>query len=121
MITLISFKISFQFGKDYIICNQKGIFEIKDLLSDKYVITESMNNVLNKAYFTGIRINREIIALTSNKNEENGEDKIIFYNYYEKRIVKSIEGYSFALSQNSLALMTRKETKEKDKILLCAC
>ena len=119
--TDIRFKICFQFEKDYIICNQKGIFEINDLLSSAKVITSSKNNVLNKAYFTGIRINREIIALTSNKNEENGEDKIIFYNYFEKRIVKSLEGYSFALSQSNLVLMPREETNEKDKILLCAC
>ena len=110
-------RICFQFNKDYIVCNQKGVFIINDFLSK--IASAYEQNILNNAYFTGIRINNKIIALTSNKNDENGKDKIIFFNYYSRRIVKSIENYSFALSHSSLALMPREETNKK--ILLCAC
>ena len=115
----IKSRICFNFNKDYIICNKNGIFQINDLFS---TITASNEiEILKKSYWNGIKINSKIIALTSNKNEENGEDKIIFFNYYSKRIVTSIENYSFTLSQNNLDMIPREENDKSNKILLCAC
>ena len=126
----IKTRICFQFNKDFILCNEDGLFQINDLTSN---ITRSeaihIPNI-DKSYWTGIKINSELIALTSNKSIVNGEDRIIFYNYYGKRIVKYTENHSFSLSQNNLALMPIEgavknvkitEIDKSNKILLCAC
>ena len=74
-----------------------------------------------------MKINNKIIALTSNKKLFNGEDKIIFYNYYAKKRVEDVKNYSFTLSQNNLTLMPREGTiktlniNESKKLLLGAC
>ena len=109
--------VCFQFNKDYIICNEKGIFQLNDISSN---ITQSKEIPITElSYWNGIKINESIVALTSNKVLNNGEDEIIFFNYYSKKIACSIKDYSFALSQNNLAIMSKEENK--NKILLCAC
>ena len=83
------------------------------------------NIIYKKSYKGGIKINNEIIALTSNGVLSNGEDKLIFYNIDLKKIIFEIDGYSFTLSQNNLSLiniMTKYKKIESAKIiLLCAC
>ena len=80
----------------------------------EYKITE-------KTYRGGIRINDKTVALTSNSILNNGEDKLIFYNTKSKKISNIIEGYSFNISINNLALIPREEIKSNNKILFCAC
>ena len=78
--------------------------------------------VSGKSYLGSIKINENIIAITSNKVQYNGEDKLIFYNTDKKEISREIEGYSFISGINGLALMPRKEAKCNNRILLCgAC
>ena len=120
-------RICFQFNKDFILCDDDGVYEINDLTSN-ITRTKKTNLLKKQSYWTGIKINKELIALTSNKNFlPNGEDKVIFYNYFEKKIVGCVENYSFTLSQNTLALMPKKsgvnieQDKNINKILLCAC
>ena len=72
-----------------------------------------------KTYINSIKINKNIIAITSNKVQDNGEDELIFYDIEYNKIYRKIEGYSFASEPNGLALMFKEETKAK--ILLCAC
>ena len=56
-----------------------------------------------------------------------GKDKVIFYNYFKRKVDKYVENYSFTLSQNTLALMPKKsgvnieQDKNLNKILICAC
>jgi len=73
----------------------------------------------------GIQINKNIIALTSNKIISKGKDKLIFYHLYGKKICETIEGFSHILSINSLTLLpiSRKslESQDKMKYLVCAC
>ena len=123
-------RVCFQFNKDFILCNEKGLVQINDLTSNIAKSDESIIPNINTSYWTGIKINKEIIALTSNKNLTKGEDKIIFYNYYGKKTVKTVENYSFSISQNNLALMpieikgiirTTEINDDTNKILLCAC
>ena len=120
-------RICFQFNKDFILCDENGLFQINDLTSNITPSEDIRIPNINESYWTGIKINSELIALTSNKHLTNGEDAIIFYNYYGKRIVKTIENYSFTLSQNNLALMPKegikpsKKIEKSNKILLCAC
>ena len=77
--------------------------------------------VSGKSYIGSIKINQNIIAITSNKVQYYGEDKLIFYNIDENKISREIKGYSFTSGTNGLALMPREEIKAKNRILLCAC
>ena len=136
----INSRICFQFNSDYIFCNEKNVYLIRDLISkkDNKNIAKDKFELIKGSYWNGININREIIALTSNKSLPkskesfaDGEDKIIFYHYSSKKVIKSVENYSFAISQNNLALMPRWDNNQEDKndkndiktnkILLCAC
>ena len=84
---------------------------------------EIVNNSLvsGKSYIGSIKISQNIIALTSNKVQNNGEDKLIFYNIEKKKISREIEGCSFTSGTNGLALMPIEKPNAKNKILLCAC
>jgi hypothetical protein len=88
--------------------------------SEKAQIKKSVI-IPEKSFLGSIKINQNIIAITSNKVQYKGEDKLIFYNVDKKVISGEIEGYSFVSGINGLALMPREETKTKNKILLCAC
>ena len=103
----------FQLNKNYLICNNKGIYLCNDLLGKIIQITATPVKE-NEIFFGGILINDDIAAFTSNKSSSKGQDKIIFYNNKSKKIFNSIEGYSFTKSQNNLVLIN-------ENILLCAC
>ena len=103
----------FQLNKNYLICNNKGIYLCNDLLGKIIQITATPVKE-NEIFFGGILINDDIAAFTSNKSLSKGHDKIIFYNNKSKKIFNSIEGYSFTKSQNNLVLIN-------ENILLCAC
>ena len=77
--------------------------------------------VSGKSYIGSIKINKNITAVTSNKVQSYGENKLIFFNIDKKKISREIEGYSFTYGINGLALMPREEVEKKNKILLCAC
>ena len=113
---------------NHVVLTQEGIFHITDELFDENKRNE--NKINDKAYFGCIRINDNILAVTSNSIIPNGEDKLSFFNIKSKKLSNSIENYSFVLSPNGLAIMQKEnnyinnyENKNKiDKILiLCAC
>ena len=109
----IKSKFCFVLNKKYLIVNDEGFFQYNDILGK--IIQIKGNIITNDIIFSGgIKINDYVLALTSNKYLTKGQDKIIFYNNMSKKIFKEIEGYSFAKSQNNLALI-------KGQILLCAC
>ena len=113
----ISVNTCFEMKKNsYIIIGENGVFHLSNFLFNTNKLT--VNKLLKQPYNSGIRINKNIIALTSNIILANGEDKLIFYNNNTKKISKIIKNYSFIISQNGLSLM---ELNEKNKILLCAC
>ena len=107
------FCFNFNLNKNYLICNNEGIFVYNDILGKIVQINENL--IKNgEIFFGGILINDYTIALTSNKSSIKGEDELCFYNNNSKKIINSIKGYSFTKSQNNLALIN-------EKILLCAC
>lgn len=102
---------------NYIVCDDKTGFSILSNLFSK--ISEVRKNkflFLNISFKAGIIINNQIIALTSNSIVPDGEDKLILFNIIFKKICYEIDGFSFILSSNGLALITKNE----NKILLCA-
>ena len=107
------FCLYFQSKKDYLICNNEGIYLCNDILGKIIQITKTPVKK-NEVFFSGILINDDIAAFTSNKSSSKGHDKIIFYNNKPKRVFNSIEGYSFNKSQNNSILIN-------ENILLCAC
>ena len=107
------FCLYFQSKKDYLICNNEGIYLCNDILGKIIQITKTPVKK-NEVFFSGILINDDIAAFTSNKSSSKGHDKIIFYNNKPKRVFNSIEGYSFNKSQNNSVLIN-------ENILLCAC
>ena len=70
-------------------------------------------------YKNSLKVNNDIIVLTSNSLIKEGKDKLIFYNKKRKEITNKIEGYSFSLNQNSLALMYNSKTN--NEVLICVC
>ena len=127
-ITKGTFSVCFQMGEAndiYVLGGEKGIWQLGKMS-------------LEDAYMGGIKINDNIIALTSNRILPNGENKIIFYDinkakFLEKTgIIKEIKNeiYSFTISTNSLAKMKMYKLNEDEmhklnecdrEYLLCGC
>ena len=107
-----SCSVYFNVGEnDYIIGGEKGIFHYKN--------GNSINKLTN-AFRGGIKINKDIIAFTSNSILPDGKDDLIFYSIKEdKNILNKKMNYSFTISTNSLSLMTCQENK--CEVLLCGC
>ena len=89
------------------------------------IIENNNNDIIyfsyNKIFINGIKINENIIVLSSNSVYKNGEDILFFYNFNKKTIIHEIEGFSFTISLNGLSLMNINEKYNNSKILLCAC
>jgi hypothetical protein len=106
---------------NFAIIGQENSIYITDLFNLENALIKQNPIISGKSYIGSIKISQNIIAITSNKVQYYGEDKLIFYNIDKKKISKEIEGPSFTSGINGLALMPREETKAKNKILLCAC
>ena len=109
-----------------ILCSENGIIIYNNsFFANKPELTIINENPSYKSYKGGIRINENLVALTSNKILSNGEDKLIIYNINTKKKIIDIENYSFALSQNNLSLINIPESFEKyyenKKLIICAC
>ena len=132
---------------NYIISGSNICMHIIDLFNNNSNAIKK-NVIESKSYFAGIKINENIIALSSNSLKLGGEDKLIFYNAKSKRILNEIEGFSYSISSNGLAIIqtekiirknensqkSKKNRKKKnknssevnektenEKVLLCAC
>jgi len=105
-----------------ILCTDKNIF----ILKESGLIKSELTKIYNKSYIGGIKINKDLVALTSNSILSNGEDKLLLI-YNLKVIPNSIklDQYSFVLSQNNLCLINIPESfkinHENNKIILGAC
>ena len=106
----------------HIIVTNKGLYQIKEIFSS--IISTEQNFVSIGVYKNGIKINKKMIAITSNSILTGGENKISFYNFLSQKIVKDIKGYSFLTSPNGLTLMSGENDSHEvneNKTLLCAC
>ena len=107
---------------NYAFIGENSIY-VKDFLDSQniHINVSTFKELKGKTYLNSIRINRNYIAITSNKIQDYGEDKLIFYNIEKNKISREIEGYSFISGANGLALIPSIETKSKNEIILCAC
>ena len=69
------------------------------------------------SYKSAIIIYENYLVLTSNKVYPNGEDKLVFYDIKEKKIVKEIDG-SFVGGINGLMVI---ELEYNKNIIICGC
>ena len=99
----------------------KNIYKIsyKEKTSDLYDLFTNSNSkedilIYDKNFFNEkIKINENIIALTSNTNLPNGDDLIIFYDLKEKETKHIINNYSFVMGRNGLLILTNDYSKKK--------
>jgi len=119
----ITIKNLFPFkNKQFIVCGEYDIYLFKDLESK--IISSTNDKIRNKSYFGGIKINEDLIAITSNKILSKGEDNLLIYNSNSKKFnSQEIKGYSYILSRNNLYLMPIPEEFEnkENKLMFCAC
>ena len=73
-----------------------------------------------QSFKSGIKLNENIVALTSNKVVPGGSDKLIFYNVKSKNNIE-IENYSFNINEHNMSLITYGKKDSNEKILICAC
>ena len=108
----ISCSIFFEVKKDcYLISGIKGCYLFNKLYNENNKILST-----EKSYINGIKINEDIVALTSNNIYPGPEDELIFYNIGTGEIIQ-INKYSITPKSNSLVTYP----KEQPKILLCPC
>ena len=112
-------------NNDFALIGLNVSFYFTDLFKNDYRKADNYI-IIEKTYRNGIKINDNILALTSNKVAVDGEDSLIFYDERkkswkrERRIIYRIDNYSFNLNTNGLALMYC-DNDNKYRIMLCAC
>ena len=107
-------------NNNYVIIGLYNAYYFTDLFdSEKSTHMAIINKV---TYRDAIKINDDIIAMTSNKVGIEGEDNLILYSISSKSKKKYSERggktFSFTYKTNCLAVMGRVEKKQ---ILLCGC
>ena len=109
-----------EINNNYLLYGEKGLFHFHDKpfnLNINYDQLEKYRKS-NYNYKGGIKINDNLIALTSNQILPKGQDFIIFYDINKQKILNYYNS-SFVNGVNGLILL--EINKENIKILLCAC
>ena len=101
-------------NNNFLVSNFKGCFILSVNFEDDKT---NLDKLFDTCYKRGIRINDDIIALTSSSVYNKGKDHLIFFNIKSKEIMKEIIGYSFVQITNGLEIIP----SENPKFLLCAC
>ena len=111
---------------EYVVIGEKGIYHFNDFPSIKIEKKIDYEKIINykkdeRNYKGSIKINDNILALTSNSVLPKGEDILVFYDMNKKEIIKDnkIQNFSFVNGVNGLIIMNLE--KEDKKVLLCAC
>ena len=123
---IVKYNIILKVGRDkYIMCEKQNVYFVEDFFNQ--IISRHVNKLFNFMSKGGIRLefdsekNSNNFALFSNSVIKNGEDIIILSSINSKQIDKSIKGYSFNLSLNSLSLMRIIKKKKIKDLLICSC
>ena len=106
----------FEDGRNFYVCNNSGLFAFNNFSKNVRIKPWKKNS---ESFNGAIIINKDIIALTTNKNTLNGEGELIIYDTLNKREIFIINGYSFISSVNNMSLLPKSD--ENHKCLICAC
>ena len=92
-------------NNEYIIFDKKGIYFGIDIFNNFHL--KNLYELSKMIAYGGIKINDDIIAITSNQVLSKGENILIFFSSRSKRFwsVLEVKNYSFLLSENNCALM----------------
>ena len=104
---------------NYAIVGLNSTYYFEDLFKKEKGQVDNFYPIIEKTYRGAIRIKDDLLALCSNENAVNGEDRLVFINPESNKIVRSIKNYSFNFSVNALSLIPKSENG--NRILLCAC
>ena len=118
-ISNMNYFLCYELKKDhYIVAEESSTIYCEDIFIDQNSKSKSSNyKVINiDAFRSGIKINDNMIALTSNSVIPHGQDNLSLYNIETQKTIK-IFGYSYIYGTNGLSLMNIKGKQ----ILLCAC
>ena len=102
---------------NYIMAGLRGVVYYHNFFMNQTEIEQI--KVTEKSFRVGIKLNENIVALTSNSVIPEGNDELIFYNVKKGNLVEGAKGYSFLMSENGMALIKKKDGE--NKVLLCAC
>ena len=108
-------------NEDYVTVGLYSSYYFINLFSEK---NEKVNHkiiVKDKTFRPAIRIQKNILALASNKVAVDGEDKLFFYNSNNKKSSNDIKNRSFNFTVNGLSLIQIGNKNSPDRLLLCAC
>ena len=98
----------------FFVCKENSVLIVKDFT---HKMSHQREEISKGIFFkVGIKINDNIIALTSNRVISGGKDIILFYDMNEKKKEK-LENYSFIFTSAGLCLMEINN----NQILFCAC
>ena len=105
---------------NYIMAGLRGVVYYPNFFGNQGEINQT--EVTKETFRVGIKLNENIVALTSNRVIPEGNDKLIFYNVKKDNLIDKFKNYSFHMSENALALIKkRNEVNKETKILLCGC
>ena len=104
---------------NYIMSGLRGAVYFRNFFGNNDIIEQS--KIIEDTYRGGIKLNENIVALTSNSILPQGKDKLIFYNVKTGKLTEFGENYSFLVSEHNMVLIPRYEAKLENKILLCIC
>ena len=76
-------------SRNHIVFCKEGVLHIKDLFSQ--ILSFNANRITKDNCIGGIRISKDLIAITSNKKIEGGKDSIKFYNPTLGKIITEID------------------------------
>ena len=91
-------------NNSFLVSYYKGCFILSVNFEDDKT---NLDKLFDTCYKRGIRINDDIIALTSSSIYNKGKNHLIFFNIKSKEIKKKIIGYSFVQITNGLEIIQR--------------
>ena len=110
-------------NNEYVVYGENGIYHFDiPLFSLEMDIKNTLSNYRKdkRNFKSGIKINENYIALTSNSVTPKGEDLFAIYDTYNKNIIFEIKN-SFINGINGLSFFEIENKNDNKKILLCAC
>ena len=115
-----TYNICFEMRENnYIMAGLRGVVYYHNFFGNQSDIEQI--KITEETYRGGIKLNENIVALTSNSIVPEGKDKLIFYNVKKGNLTVGVEGYSFLVSEHNMVLIQNIENNSDIKILLCAC
>ena len=115
-----TYNICFEMRENnYLMAGLHGVIYYINFFGNKTEVEQI--KISEKTYKGGIKLNENIVVLSSNNVIPEGEDKLIFFNSKTKKITEGNNKYSFTVNEHNMSLINIGKKNSNNKILLCAC